>query len=122
VDIRNNEKRIAFFVLPPEALLVKTQTGNWKRACNKRRGPFNTYRLNPEWGNRQETADLLKRLRASEPVGPPNAQLHVLVNPDGAEAADEIERLRKALYHTDVGCAYTHLYDESEYTKKEPDQ
>jgi len=29
--------------------------------------------------------------------------------------ADEIERLREALYHADEGLNYLHLYDESKY-------
>jgi len=31
------------------------------------------------------------------------------------DAANEIERLREALYHADEGLNYLHLYDESKY-------
>lgn len=34
------------------------------------------------------------------------------------EAADEIERLREALYHSDEGLNYLHLYDESKYKEQ----
>ena len=67
-------------------------------------------------------ADIVDELREAH-------ELYAAAGIEGSEgarmmavAANEIERLRKALYYADEGCNYTHLYDETNYNTKEPSQ